>query len=337
MDQVSSTNDDRAWMEKYCDTVVTKSEAEWRRQGPEAGSRDASADPAETESHNSVSPDAATNEAAEIAEEERHREARKQKAEKMEEQRQDVLKRRDAETRRVAKQVITSCQASLDAADLPNAIAQWHAHLDALGADAALGGTTDIDPHDLVDVEGCLANAGRALTELQSCVIAQEGTDDEILSKQSCIDAYLNARTTCGPLDVTKLRAEQERNIDLATIKTRVDAKAAPIKARQARCLGTNVLQIVVAVQTGRDVNAHTLDGCTYDVAPGVVENTTRDGWMVVRWGEGTVAAFKSKSRKQRADGSYLRTTAKASYIGLGSFDQTDGGSAKVATFTLAE
>ena len=155
------------------------------------------------------------------------------------------------------------------------------------------------------------------------------------MSKQGCIDKYLNARSTCGPLDVARLRADQERAIDLATIKARLDAKAAPIKARQARCLGTNVLQVVVAAQTGHDVNAHALDGCTYDVAAGVVESTTRDGWMIVRWGEGTVAAFKS--RKQHAEGSYLRTTAKASYVGEGSFDRTDGGSAIVARFMLAE
>ena len=63
MDQVSGTNDNQAWMEKYCDTVVTKSEGEWR-QGSDGGVRDASADPAGTESHASARPDAGTNEGA---------------------------------------------------------------------------------------------------------------------------------------------------------------------------------------------------------------------------------------------------------------------------------
>src|SRR6266850_292743 len=81
VDQVSSTNDDRAWTEKYCDTVVKNSEAEWHRREAGAGRRDASIDPAETESvNNTAIPDAATNDAAKIADQERERAARQQKA-----------------------------------------------------------------------------------------------------------------------------------------------------------------------------------------------------------------------------------------------------------------
>jgi hypothetical protein len=53
---------------------------------------------------------------------------------------------------------------------------------------------------------------------------------------------------------------------------------------------------------------------------------------MIVSWGESLAAAFKS--RKAHADGSFLRTSATATYRGLGTFDRIDGGS---STFKLSE
>lgn len=56
---------------------------------------------------------------------------------------------------------------------------------------------------------------------------------------------------------------------------------------------------------------------------------------MIVSWGPQLNAAFKS--RKRHADGSMLRTSATATYVGLVTFAQVDGGTATVAGFTLAE
>ena len=83
-----------------------------------------------------------------------------------------------------------------------------------------------------------------------------------------------------------------------------------------------------------REIDAARLEGCTYKVTPATVTTTTRDGWMIVSWGD-MAAAFRSS--KAHADGSFLRTTATATYVGLQAFDRTDGASMTIAAFALAE
>jgi hypothetical protein len=250
----------------------------------------------------------------------------------------------------VARAAVAMCQADVDGGSLARAASCWNARLYELrDLDASL--------HDPRGVPGCLDDVGIALRDLERCAGSPERTDDDVLAKKTCLAAYRQSDNACGPLDLVRLRAAFEAKVDFTTIQARVESKAAPIVARREkvaadeaarlakaqadadqekkRCIGTSVLQIVLALRVGRDVSVPALKGCTYDIVVGTVQTTTRDGWMIVGWGDGMVAAFKS--RKRHADGSLLRTSAKASYIGLGSFDRTDGGSSTVATFRLAE
>ncbi|MBA3464255.1 MAG: hypothetical protein H0T46_30145 [Deltaproteobacteria bacterium] len=245
---------------------------------------------------------------------------------------------------------VAVCQADVDDGSLARAASCWNARLYELRE-------LDAAQRDPRGVPGCLDEVNQNMREVERCVSAPERSDDDIVAKNTCLASYVPSDNTCGPLNLVKVRAEFEAKVDFTTIKARVESRAAPIvarrekaaaeeSARQAmaqaaadqekkRCLGTSVLQVVLALRMGGDVSAASLKGCKYDVVIATVSTTTRDGWTIVHWGSDMVAAFKS--RKRRVDGSFLRTSAKATYVGLGRFDRTDGGSATVATFRLSE
>jgi hypothetical protein len=311
------------WKENYCETEVSNWRKEWRRQDADEASRGAQQSPPKT----------VTNEPATEIETEDQIDARLR------------LMKRERETE--ARRVLAECQTNVDAGAFAEAAGCWTDNLAELNA-SNFGGP---------EVPDCLSNARAGLDGLRRCASTAENTDDEVIAKKDCLDAHAADTDECGALSLKKIRAEVEAKVDFAATKTRVESKAAPIVARRQkaaadeaarqakaeeaadqqkkRCIGTNAIQVVLALRLGRDVSAADLKGCTYRVAGATVENTTRDGWMIVRWGESTVAAIKS--RKRHTDGSYLRTSATASYVGLGTFDRIDGGSATIATFKLAE
>jgi hypothetical protein len=109
---------------------------------------------------------------------------------------------------------------------------------------------------------------------------------------------------------------------------------AAAEREKDARCVGRNVLQIALSLQLGQDLDPRTMRDCRYEVSFGTIESTTRDGWMIVAMSDMRVAF---KTSKRHADGSFLRTTATATYLGLGTFNLVNGGTATIATFKLFE
>jgi hypothetical protein len=111
--------------------------------------------------------------------------------------------------------------------------------------------------------------------------------------------------------------------------------KRAKADAKRKACGGNNVLAVVAKLQIGNDLDPRLMKDCAISVPPGRVVNTTRDGWMLVRWGDDLVAAFRT--RKAHVDGSFFRTSATATYLGLQQFTMVDGGNATLATFKLSE
>jgi hypothetical protein len=257
-----------------------------------------------------------------------------------------ALKAADAKLA-AAKEALTTCQSEVDSGDLTRASSCWQTH----ASDWSLLGVANDDAIE------CLTSAGATLTDIKTCVTAPERTDDDILRKAGCMTAFESMGLKCGALDLTRLHAERQASLDISKVNKRVDAKADSIRARQLkaaaaeqaraakaeadataakqRCIGSGVLQIVLALRVGRDVDPSVVRGCSYTVTIGTVETTTRDGWMIVSWGPDMAAAFKSS--KRHADGSLLRTNATAAFAGLKVFDRVDGGSATIPTFVLSE
>ena len=211
----------------------------------------------------------------------------------------------------------------------------------------------------------CLAGAKKQLDDLATCVASREKADDEVVEKARCMSEHERIVPSCGPLDLRKVHADRLARLDTVKIKARIDARAAAIMARrekaaadeaarvaraeaaktaaEALCNGPNVVQLVLALRIGPrrlDLEPGRMRACKYEVMPGTVVNTTRDGWMIVRWGNGydrnaLKAAFKTP--KLRADGSFLQTKAVATYLGLIQFDNVDGSSSTLASFKLSE
>jgi len=117
--------------------------------------------------------------------------------------------------------------------------------------------------------------------------------------------------------------------------ETEDQRRLAAQEAENDRCGGTGVLQLVVKLSVGTQLDAKKLRGCKYSVGAGKVLTTTRDGWTIVAWGSNLAAAFRT--RKARVDGSLFRSTGTATYLGIRQFDRTDSGTSTVATFKLDE
>jgi len=267
-----------------------------------------------------------------------------------------------------AKQALAACQAHVDRADFQSASECWTHHAADWAVLRAVGGQVNAD-RMAFDVPTCLASAAAALAATSTCVASPETSADDVVAKAECLAEYekLEIGPRCGPLDM-KVPAERLTQLDLGKAKARVDAKAAPIvarrvraadaeaarlakaeaaeadrlakaeadeKAAKARCVGPNVLQVIVHLQIGRDLDPRKMRDCKYKVAAGRVQTTTRDGWMIVAWGSNMVAAFKTS--KRRVDGAFLQTKGSATYLGVRAFDRTDGGSSTIATFKLTE
>lgn len=232
-----------------------------------------------------------------------------------------------------AERELAACQAVLDSGDLDATLACWRdgeSHWKFL----------DADPR----VETCLLFQQSAQERLATCVAGPEKTDADVIAKSSCLaDKDLTA-SACGPLRLAKFHETRDTSLGVKATATRVATKITAIheaayaalaaaKAEEKRCLGPNVLAVVAQVQIGNAPDAKALRGCTYQVVPGKVETTTRDGWVIVSFGS-TGIAYKTKAKF--ADGAYFRPADKAVYTGITTFARTDGGTFTMPAFKLS-
>jgi hypothetical protein len=245
---------------------------------------------------------------------------------------------------------LMQCQANIDAGRVDDAFNCWETNKPAW---SVLGLSTD-------EISTCLGKASTTMKHITTCVALAERTDDDVVGKASCLDDFEKVIIKCDPLDLQKAHTDREAQLDVAKIKKRVDAKAAPIilrrekaaaaeaerlakqeakaTAKREACAANNVLSLIAQLRIGKDLDPKVMHECTFAVVAGTVFNTTRDGWTLVRWGQTSipyVAAFRT--RKARADGSLLRTTATATYLGLQQFDMVDGSVSMIPTFKLNE
>lgn len=232
-----------------------------------------------------------------------------------------------ADRKKTAEHLVAECQAKLDT-DLDAGLECWNEHTDAwsaLGDDAAL-------------VPRCLDGEQHRAERLHDCLAKPERTDNEILGKQACLDAfhtpdpYTNPRT-CAPLSVTSLdkRVAMESNYDAE--KERIDRLAAPAKARVERCKSKLAAGLAVKLRADTSITASSVNGCTYSIT-GKVATTTRDGWAIVELSQDLAIAVKSNARY--VDGALVRSDG-ATFVGVKAFERVDGGTATVASFKISK